>query len=124
MPTNMSSPGEAPVPPRVRRRQLTLRIIRPVPLAHGETGTGIRFDLTTVPTTHLTMIGEAIAADRARYDLTALATGIAVVGEAVAAASCSASRKAHRNGVTAPGWVTATNLITHGTTPPEATLPP
>lgn len=84
---------------------------------------------------------EAIAADRARYDVTRLAAGIRPVVEAIAADPVirntptalaagvqvftdalavmyrSASREAHRNGTTAPDWITATNLITHGIDP-------
>jgi transcriptional regulator with XRE-family HTH domain len=128
--------GTRPAPPPARRTLTSGRIHR-VPLAHGGTDTGTGFDLTALAT-HLTMIGEviaadrarfdltalatgvkvvgeAIAADRARYDLTALATGIAVVGEAVAAASRSASREAHRNGTTAPDlW-----LIDHAAETPD-----
>ncbi|MFE0356445.1 helix-turn-helix domain-containing protein [Streptomyces nigra] len=111
--------GTRPVPPPAQRRQLAQRMIRrshPVPLSHGGADTDFRFDLTALAAC-LPVVGQAIAADRARFDLTALAAGIRMVGEAIATASRSASREAHRNGTTAPDWITATNLISHGIDP-------
>ncbi|NEW75372.1 hypothetical protein [Streptomyces rhizosphaericus] len=60
---------------------------------------------------------EAIAADRARYDLTKLAAGVQAFADALAIMVRSASREAHRNGTTPPDWIAATNLITHGIDP-------
>jgi hypothetical protein len=63
------------------------------------------------------VVAPSLTTDRARFDLTALAAGIRMVGEAIATASRSASREAHRNGTTAPDWITATNFISHGIDP-------
>ncbi|MFI0908782.1 helix-turn-helix domain-containing protein [Streptomyces sioyaensis] len=108
--------GTRPVPPRTQLAQRVIRRSHPVPLARGGADTGARYDLTALAAC-LTVVGEAIAADRARYDLTALAAGVRVVGEAIATLHRSASREAHRNGTTAPDWITATNLFTHGIDP-------
>lgn len=79
--------------------------------------TGARYDVTRLAA-GIRPVVEAIAADPViRNTPTALAAGVQVFADALAAMYRSASREAHRNGTTAPDWITATNLITHGIDP-------
>ncbi|WP_244188114.1 helix-turn-helix domain-containing protein [Streptomyces regalis] len=131
--------GTRPAPPRKQLTQL-IRRTHPLPLAYGGPDIGARYDAERLAAGIRPVI-EALTAHRARYDIERLAAGIRPAVEALAADPGirnapavmaagvqvfadafavmfrSASREAHRNGTTPPDWITATNLLTHGTGP-------
>lgn len=109
-----------PVPPRAQRTQLAHRRTRrhhPVPLSRGGTDTGALYDIDRLAAGIRPVI-EALAADPGiRSTPTVMAAGVQAFAEAFAVMFRSASREAHRNGITAPNVVTATSLISHGIDP-------
>ncbi|WP_406165086.1 helix-turn-helix domain-containing protein [Streptomyces canus] len=135
--------GPRPVPPPVRHRQVTQRIVRrghPIPLTHDGPDTSAPYDVDRMATA-IRPVLDVLAADRARYDVdqlaagikpvfdvlaadpgirnvpAAMATGLQVFTDAFAVMLRSLSREAHRNGTTTPDWVTETSLLTHGVAP-------